>query len=194
MRKEATQAITINAPPEKVWPWLMQIGQDRSGFYSYTFLENLVGCDMPEVHQLRPDWTARRTGETVWFGTPRHFHGEARMVAGLVEPQKAFVMVMPRDWQRIQSGGHGVEASWGFVVDPLDGGRSRLIARLRGGAPTDAWSQIAETVFWEPAHFVMERRMLLTIKRLAETEFEPPPSSMAHLRLPIKRAILDGRF
>ena len=42
----ATHAITINAPVKKVWPWLVQIGQNRGGFYSYTWLENLVGCDM----------------------------------------------------------------------------------------------------------------------------------------------------
>src|ERR1035437_10048332 len=39
-----TRAITIDAPPEKVWPWIAQIGQGRGGFYSYTWLENLVGC------------------------------------------------------------------------------------------------------------------------------------------------------
>src|SRR5208337_411058 len=53
---EATHAITIQAPPQQVWPWLMQIGQDRSGFYSYTFLENLAGCEMPRVERLVPEW------------------------------------------------------------------------------------------------------------------------------------------
>jgi hypothetical protein len=168
--EQVTHAITIDAPPEKVWPWLMQIGQDRSGFYSYTFLENLIGCEMPEIHQLRSDWPSRHPGETVWFGSPKHFHGDARMVAGRIDPQKAFVMVMPADWQKIQSGGQARESSWGFVVQPIDGGRSRLIARLRSGPPANPWNQFIGALFWEPAHFVMERRMLLTIKKLAETE------------------------
>jgi hypothetical protein len=41
---KATHAITINAPAADIWPWLVQMGQNRGGFYSYTWLENLVGC------------------------------------------------------------------------------------------------------------------------------------------------------
>ena len=68
-REQATYAVTINAPSGKVWPRLVQTGQDHGGFYSYTFPgESLMGCAMLEVHRLRPGWTAR-TGETVWFGT-----------------------------------------------------------------------------------------------------------------------------
>jgi hypothetical protein len=74
-KSQITHAITINAPPEKVWPWLMQIGQDRSGFYSYTRLENMIGCAMPKVERLVPDRKPRTVGETVWFGTPKHFKG-----------------------------------------------------------------------------------------------------------------------
>jgi len=76
----------------------MQIGQDRSGFYSYTFLENLVGCDMPRVERLRPEWKPRAVGETVWFGTPKRFGGEARMIAAVVEPERSFAMVSVNDW------------------------------------------------------------------------------------------------
>jgi hypothetical protein len=84
---EATHAITIQAARERVWPWLMQIGQDRSGFYSYSFLENVVGCDMPKIEHLVPEWKPRTEGETVWFATPRRFGGQGRMVAALVQPQ-----------------------------------------------------------------------------------------------------------
>ena len=77
---DATHAITIHASPEKIWPWLMQIGQDRSGFYSYTFLENAFGCDMPKVEHLVPDWKARAAGETVWFCDPNRFQGQGKMI------------------------------------------------------------------------------------------------------------------
>jgi hypothetical protein len=113
-------AITINAPPEKVWPWLMQIGQDRSGFYSYTRLENMIGSEMPKVERLVPDWKPRTVGETVWSGTPQHCKGQAYMVAALVEPQRAFVMVGPLDGKKVQAGGPGAGASWGFVLEPVD--------------------------------------------------------------------------
>jgi hypothetical protein len=166
---QVTRAITIDAPPERIWPWLMQMGQDRGGFYSYTPLENMIGADMPEVHRLRPNWYARVPGETVWFATPKRFDGQGKMVAAIVDVPRAFVMVMPDDWRRISDGGHGSHGSWGFVLAPVDAGHTRFIARLRSGPPPNLRARLAGSLFWEPAHFVMERKMLLTIKRLAES-------------------------
>ncbi|MGC2196401.1 MAG: hypothetical protein WA628_17140 [Terriglobales bacterium] len=114
---QVTRAITIDAPPEKIWPWLMQMGQDRGGFYSYTPLENMVGADMPQVHTLRAHWYARVPGETVWFATPKRFDGQGKMVAAVVDAPRAFVMVMPGDWQEISKGGRGSQGSWGFVQE-----------------------------------------------------------------------------
>jgi hypothetical protein len=166
---QVTRAITINAPPERIWPWLMQMGQDRGGFYSYTALENMIGAGMPEVHRLRSNWNARDLGETVWFATPKRFKGQGRMIAAIVDPPQAFVMVMPDDWERILQGGKGSQGSWGFVLKPIDADHTRLISRLRSGPPPRIGARIAGAAFWEPAHFVMERKMLLTIKRLSES-------------------------
>jgi len=163
-----THAVTINAPPDKIWPWLMQIGQDRGGFYSYTPLENLIGCEMPKVERIVPQWLPRRVGETVWFATPRHYHGTAKMIAGVVRPDRAFVMVTPADWERLQAGLRGQEGTWGFTLQPVAAGQTRLIARGRGLPAKTFGTRMANLFFWEPAHFVMERKMLLTIKRLAE--------------------------
>ena len=74
-----THAVNIDAPAEAVWRWLVQIGQDRGGFYSYTFLENLVGCDMRNTFRIVPEWQQRAIGDTVWFGSPKRFGGCARM-------------------------------------------------------------------------------------------------------------------
>ena len=52
---ESTRAITVNAPVEEVWPWLAQIGQDRGGFYSYEWLENLAGCRMRNADRIHPE-------------------------------------------------------------------------------------------------------------------------------------------
>jgi hypothetical protein len=70
---QVTHAITINAPPQCVWPWILQIGQDRGGFYSYTSLENMAGCEMHNVRRIVPEWQNRAAGDIVWFATPRHF-------------------------------------------------------------------------------------------------------------------------
>jgi len=165
---QVTHAITINAPPESIWPWLMQIGQDRSGFYSYTPLENLFGCDMPKVHKLVPEWTPRTPGETVWFCNPKRYDGMGKMIAAVVEPQRAFAMVMPGDWQQIRAGKYADGAMWEFALEPMGPQQTRLIARVRGGQAKTVSGRAANLLFWEPAHFVMERKMLLTIKKLAE--------------------------
>jgi len=165
---EATHAITINASPQKIWPWLMQIGQDRSGFYSYTFLENAFGCEMPEVHRRVRDWKPRTAGETVWFCAPRRFDGRGKMISAIVEPDHAFAMVSSNDWLSLQAGGKAQDAFWSFTLEPSQDGQTRLIARQRGGAPPTLSAQLLGRLFWEPAHFVMEQRMLRTIRNLAE--------------------------
>lgn len=165
---EATHAITILAPPQRVWPWLMQIGQDRSGFYSYNFLENVAGCDMPKVERLVSEWKPREVGETVWFATPKRFSGQGRMIAAVVEPQRSFVMVSPTDWERLQAGRKAQEGFWSFTLEPSGNGQSRLIARVRGGTPPTFVSRAVGRLFWEPMHFIMEQKMLRTIRDLSE--------------------------
>ena len=59
--------MTIEAPPEAVWPWLAQLGQDRAGFYSYEWLENLAGCDMHNADEIHPEWQEREPGDTVYL-------------------------------------------------------------------------------------------------------------------------------
>jgi hypothetical protein len=165
---QVTHAITIQATPEQVWPWIMQIGQDRSGFYSYTWAENLIGCDMPKVERIVPDWKPRTTGETVWFGTPRHFGGRGRMIAAVVRPQRSLAMVSVADWDSLHEEGSAKEVVWSFTLQKTDAEETRLIARLRSGPPKSAGQHAAVLLFWEPAHFFMERKMLLTIKALSE--------------------------
>ena len=62
---QTTRAVTIDAPVEEVWPRLAQIGQDRGGFYSYEWLENLAGCRLRNADRIHPEWQERSVGETV---------------------------------------------------------------------------------------------------------------------------------
>jgi len=165
---QQTHAITIHASPDKIWPWLMQIGQDRSGFYSYTIFENMFGADMPKVERLVSDWKPRALGETVWFATPRRFNGQGKMIAALVESRHAFAMVSQHDWQNLQAGHRATEGFWCFSLEPTSNGQTRLVARLRGGTPPTLAGRLLGRLFWEPAHFVMEQRMLRTIRDLSE--------------------------
>jgi hypothetical protein len=65
-----TRAITIDTPPAAVWPWLMQIGQDRAGFYSNDYLENLTGADIHNADVIRPEWRTRAVGDRVRMTSP----------------------------------------------------------------------------------------------------------------------------
>jgi hypothetical protein len=136
-------AVTIDAPVEKVWPWLAQLGQDRAGFYSYEWLENLAGCEMKNADRIRPEWQHRELGETV------HLHPAGGLKVTVFEPGRAL----------------GLEG-WGtFALEPLGSDRTRLIAR--GGVPRGVGA-IAYGMLMEIPHFLMERRMLLGIKNRAQ--------------------------
>ena len=68
-----TRTVEIDAPVSTVWAWLVQIGQDRAGFYSYQALENLAMADMPRVERIVPEWQNRELGETVWLASAKHW-------------------------------------------------------------------------------------------------------------------------
>jgi hypothetical protein len=143
-----TRAVTIDAPAEAVWPWIAQIGQDRAGFYSYTAVENLAGCDMHNADRVHDEWQDRNLGD----GVPLH-------------PLNALpVTRFDRD-RTFALGG------WYFNLVPLDEQHTRLIARTR--VPRGLAS-FAYAVFVEAPHFVMERRMILNLKRLVEQDRESP--------------------
>ena len=147
----ATHAITINAPAKDVWPWLVQVGQKRGGFYSYTWLENLVGCEMKNADRIVPEWQDLKVGDEVWL------HPEAPPLKVLaIEPERAIVL----------------ENSWTFFLRPIDDRTTRLIIRGRGEFNPDLKNALLNFMLWrgvfEPAHFIMERKMMLGIKERAE--------------------------
>jgi hypothetical protein len=167
----AVRAVTVEAPAAVVWRWIMQVGRDRGGFYSYTWLENLVGADIHNVHRLIPGLPDRRPGDTVWMAPADRFGGMARMIVGALVPERAMVLVPPGDAESALSGG-GAEAAWSFVLDPAGARTTRFEMVSLAAKP-----RIADRVFWEPAHFVMERKMMLSIKALAETTAYDLPAS-----------------
>ena len=91
----STRAITIDAPRENVWAWLIQIGQDRAGFYSYTWLENLFRCAMPRVDRIVPEWQERTLGDTVWLAGRDRYHGEARQKVVQIVRGHAMTLASP---------------------------------------------------------------------------------------------------
>src|SRR5919199_1522735 len=86
-----TRAITIDAPPSAVWPWLLAIGQDRAGFLSNDYLENLAGGDIHNAATLRPEWQQRALGDRVPMSgeAERRLAGDYTLLTvRILEPQQ----------------------------------------------------------------------------------------------------------
>lgn len=160
----ATRGVTIHAPVDEVWPWLVQIGQDRGGFYSYAWLENLVGAQIHNAdHLLRV--SPREVGDTVWMAPPERYGGQGCMKVAQVEPERALVLVSPEDFDALQEeGGQAAEGTWAFILSPVDKKITRLIVRSRSGPKAGA----GRFLLFDPIHFVMERKMMLGIRDRAE--------------------------
>ncbi|HLM19385.1 MAG TPA: hypothetical protein VK549_16300 [Acidimicrobiia bacterium] len=154
-----TRAITVRAPLQDVWPWLVQIGQDRAGFYSYTWLENFVGARMHNAYEVHPEWQERFAGDSVWLASERRFHDRGRQVAAMVKVMRALVLVSPEDWNRLQRG-ERARGAWGFFLEPLDDTTTRFVIRSSGGP--------VGTHLFDAIHFVMEHKMMRGLRRRAE--------------------------
>jgi hypothetical protein len=144
----ATRAIAIDAPPAAVWPWVAQMGPSpRGGAYTYDWIENLMGLDMHSADRVLPEFQHPKVGDTIGYG-------KNRMRVERVEPERVLA------WR--SEDGNWV---WTFVLEPRDGG-TRLVSRNRFRLPT-LGARIAMLPM-EPASLLMERKMLLGIKRRAE--------------------------
>lgn len=150
-----TRGITVAAPPAAVWPWLAQIGEDRGGFYSYDWLERLVGTRIRNADTVHPEWQQLNVGDTVWLA--RRYGRNASQVVAAVEPESYLVLMSRPDFERVQRGEKAI-ASWAFYLRPLNGA-TRLLARGTGG--------VAGMAFFDIPHFVMERGMLRGIRKRA---------------------------
>ena len=169
-RLHSTHAITIQAPADRIWPWLAQMGyEDRAGSYSYDRFERSIGRNL---YQLDPSLPPLAVGDAM------PFYPGAPMTVAVADPPHALVL-----WQ-VTSGGRAIDPtgpwgqdhvawSWAFVLEPVDAARTRLLVRMRVSyQPAFRWGPAMWLVV-EPAHFVMGRRQLLGIRQRAETARPP---------------------
>jgi hypothetical protein len=164
----STRAITIGAPVDTVWAWLIQIGQDRAGFYSYTWLENFFRCAMPRVERIVPEWQERTVGDTVWLARRDRYQGEARQKVVQIVRGRVLTLASPADWGRIVRRQTSHWGTWAFILVPVDANKTRLVVRSRGPEVPTFIARLFWMAVFEPAHFIMERKMMLRLKALAE--------------------------
>jgi hypothetical protein len=148
-----TTAVIVNAKPEQIWPWLVQIGYQRGGLYSYDWLDRLFGyLDRPSATRILPEFQHLAVGDRIPLG-----RGPSWPVA-VVEPDRALVL----DMRNLG----GLDWVWQFGLYPVDETRTRLISRSRVRAQA-MWARLLIHAI-EPAGFLMTRRMLLGLKQRAE--------------------------
>jgi hypothetical protein len=155
---ESTMAVTIAAPPEAIWPWLRQLGQERGGFYSHEWAENLVGLDIHNADRIVPEWQDLAVGDTVRLGRADRYP-DATLEVAAFDPERSLVLLTPGDpawWV------------WSFVLDPVEEGTTRLLVRSRIRLPGNPLVRVAAQSVLDPVTFVMTHGMLRGLRSRAE--------------------------
>jgi hypothetical protein len=153
----ATRAITIRASPERVWPWIAQLGQGRAGFYSYDFLENLIGCDIHSADRVLPEWQNVSVGDEVRLAP------QLSLVVASLELRRSLVL---RGGIPIGRSAAPYDFTWAFVLRSESYGTTRLLVRERY-AYRRPWARLLIEPT-EAISFVMSQKMLRGIKHRAE--------------------------
>lgn len=166
-----THAITIRASAAEIWPWLVQMGQGRGGFYSYDALENLAGCNIHSADRILPQFQHLEVGNRILT----HQKGMGYTVAA-IEPGRVLVLLERVDTQTGDTfeltgkmPDKYLNQSWVFFLAEVDERTTRLISRSRND-----WNQslINRVVFgiFGPISMVMQKKMLQGIKKRAEAK------------------------
>lgn len=150
----STHAITIEAKPADIWPWLVQMGVGRGGFYSYSWLENAVGCNVRNADRIFPELQDLKQGDGV-----------------LLHPKAPPLRVTHLEKDRAMA-----LEGWILYLKPVGPDQTRFIARTcafttpkEAPRATKIINFLCNSVFFDLAHFIMGRKQLLEIKRLVES-------------------------
>jgi len=153
----ATRAITIRASADQVWPWIAQMGQGRGGFYSYDFLENLIGCDIHSADRIVPEWQNVAVGDEVKLAP------ELGLAVALLDRGRSLVL---RGGIPMGNTAPPYDFTWAFTLrDELDE-TTRLVVRERY-AYKRPWARLLVEPT-ELVSFVMSQKMLRGIRDRAE--------------------------
>jgi len=147
-----TRAITVEATPGEVWPWLVQVGYRRAGWYAGDLLDNFA---RPSLRRIVPELQDLRVGQ--WLAmVPKPSERTAFLVDSFAEPSWLLWRTPNRTW------------SWRLIQ--LAGGRTRLITRMHTAYEWRRPLALVTVLLMECADYPMMRRMLRGIRDRAETE------------------------
>jgi hypothetical protein len=162
-----TRAITIKVDSTKVWPWLAQMGQGRGGFYSYDWLENLVGLNIHNANRIVLELQSIKVGDLIPF-----WRGAGVKVIN-VEPPCVLVLggtlYSDNDANQRAATDNHMGGTWVFALQEINPNVTRLLVRTKVAKFPPLWlSYFLVRILIEPAHFIMERGMLIGIRKRAE--------------------------
>lgn len=166
-KRTGTMAVTIDAPPSRVWPWLVQMGCDRAGWYSWDWLDN---GGSPSADRIHPEWQQVAIGDR-WAAAPS---GNAWFEVAAVETERFLALRAPLDLRgrpfhpgaprpRFYS-----DSTWCFLLRELPRGRTRLLVSGFAAVRPKLPLAVGNFLFWEPAHWIMQLRQFANLKQRAE--------------------------
>ena len=149
------RAISIAGPPEAVWPWLNQLGEGRGGFYSYDWIDHLLSFDIHSADKLLPEFQKPlRVGGSIPRG----------MYIWAVKPNEYLVVGTPPKMA-------GFQTTWTLALYPTPERGTRMISRLRIHYDNWTLSNILIFIVLDPGQFIMEQKMLRTLRDRVEKKF-----------------------
>ena len=167
--EQNTRATTIAATPAQVWPWLVQLGADRAGFYTHDWLENLAGLRIHNADRIVEEWQQLAVGDVVRASNAADAEKRGGWYVAELMPEKALVLQLAdlrhgRHARRTDPG--GFEFVWTFALVDGGDGTTRLLVRERV-AFGNRWVKalLAPTSL---VSYVLTRGMLLGIKERVE--------------------------
>ena len=174
-RRTATMAVTIEAPPLRVWPWLVQMGFDRAGWYSWDHLDR---GGIPSEERIHAEWQNIAIGDRlasapdagVWFEVAAL---EPLQFLALRASLELAPRMRPFD-PRGQRPRFYSDSTWCFLLTELPGARTRLVVSGYASSRPRPLTAIADFVFWEPAHWIMQTRQFANLKRRSESSERSP--------------------
>ena len=155
----ATRAITVEGAPEEVWPWLLQMGYGRAGYYGYDLLENAGSPEgLKSADEILPRFQAFVVGDEVPISAV------VNMTFHEIEPNRHLI------WLGSEVANPG---AFTWALYPLDEGRTRLVSRIRWNYHPTSIGMFALELFTEFADHIAVRKILQGVKQRVERDIEP---------------------
>lgn len=167
----STMATTLPARPGEVWAWLVQMGGDRGGWYSWDWVDHY---GEPSADHIVPEWQQLEVGQRLVAARDRRIW----FTVAVLEPERTLVLrselelpsghSLPPD--RSPDTGPGpaprgfAEGIWGFHLRPAPGSSTRLLVRTRGRSRPRPLTRPFDLLLGEPAHFVMQTRQFHNLR------------------------------